>query len=128
MWSSSRMSCNIRERGLILFDKIPVPTIELPNRRFQTFLDISLSKKLIRKSHRPQNKPFIRGASPGVSYKRDDFNFHITNFLFLSGNIPSSPAFGVFISQIIRYARACSSYECFILRAMRLSNKLLWIY
>ena len=46
--------------------------------------------------------------------KRDDFNFHITNFPFLSSNIPSSPAYGVFISQLIRYARACSSYECFI--------------
>ena len=57
--------------------------------------------------------------------KRDDFNFHISNFPFLSSNIPSSPAYGVFISQLIRYARACSSYECFILRAMRLSNKLL---
>ena len=57
--------------------------------------------------------------------RHDDFNFHITNFLFLSSNIPSSPAYGVFISQLIRYARACSSYECFILRAMRLSNKLL---
>ena len=32
---------------------------------------------------------------------------------------------GVFISQLTRYARACSSYGCFILRAMRLSNKLL---
>ena len=51
--------------------------------------------------------------------KHDDFNFHITNFPFLSSNIPSSPAYGVFISQLIRYARACSSYECFILRAMR---------
>ena len=57
--------------------------------------------------------------------KRDDFNFHITNFPFLSSNIPSSPAYGVFISQLIRYARASSSYECFILRAVRLSNKLL---
>ena len=56
--------------------------------------------------------------------KRDDFNFHITNFPFLSSNIPSSPAYGVFISQLIRYARACSSYECFILRARRLSSKL----
>ena len=54
--------------------------------------------------------------------KRDDFNFHITNFPFLSSNIPSSPAYGVFISQLIRYARACSSYECFIQRAMRRSN------
>ena len=57
--------------------------------------------------------------------KRDDFNFHITKFPFLSSNIPSSPAYGVFISQLIRYARACSSYECFILRARRLSSKLL---
>ena len=57
--------------------------------------------------------------------KRDDFNFHITNFPLLSSNIPSSPAYGVFISQLIRYARACSSYECFILRARRLSSKLL---
>ena len=57
--------------------------------------------------------------------KRDGLDFHITNFPFLSRNIPSSPAYGVFISQLIRYARACSSYECFILRARRLSSKLL---
>ena len=38
--------------------------------------------------------------------KWDDFNFHITNFPFLSSDIPSSPTYGVFISQIIRYARA----------------------
>ena len=42
--------------------------------------------------------------------KRDDFNFHITNFPFLGSNIPSSPAYGVFISQLIQYARACSSF------------------
>ena len=54
--------------GLILFDKIPVPTIELPKRRSQTFFFyISLPDKFIGKSHRPQNKTFIRGASPGVS-------------------------------------------------------------
>ena len=57
--------------------------------------------------------------------KRDDFNFHITTFPFMSRNIPTSPAYGVFISQLIRYTRACSSYGCFILRATRLSNKLL---
>ena len=55
---------------------------------------------------------------------QDDFNFHITNFPFLSSNMPSSPAYGVFISQLIRYARACSWYECFILRARRVSSKL----
>ena len=56
--------------------------------------------------------------------KRDDFNFHITNFPFLSSNIPSSPAYGVFISQRIRYVRVCSSYKWFIMRAARLSCKL----
>ena len=40
-------------------------------------------------------------------------------------NIPSSPAYGVFISLLIRYTRACCSYGCLILRAVRLSNKLL---
>ena len=60
--------------------------------------------------------------------KRDDFNFHITNVPFLNSNIPPSPAYGgVFISQLthVRYARTCPSYECFSLRAVRLSCKLL---
>ena len=59
--------------------------------------------------------------------KHDDFNSHITNFPFLSSNIPSSPVYGVFVSQLKRYARACSFYACFILRAARerLSCKLL---
>ena len=39
--------------------------------------------------------------------KRDDFDFHIVNFPFLSSNIPSSPSYGVYISQLIRYARCC---------------------
>ena len=60
-----------------------------------------------------------------TKYHKIEFNFHITSVTFLCSNIPSSPAYGVFISQLIRYTRACSSYECFILRAVRLSNKLL---
>ena len=36
--------------------------------------------------------------------KHDDFDFHIVNFPFLSSNIPSSPSYGVYISQLIRYA------------------------
>ena len=46
--------------------------------------------------------------------KRDGFNFHITNFSFLSSNSPSSPAYGVFISQLIQYARTCFSYDFFL--------------
>ena len=39
------------------------------------------------------------------------FQFPHHKFSVLSSNIPSSPAYGVFISQLIRYARACSSYK-----------------
>ena len=56
--------------------------------------------------------------------KRDDFSFNSTNFPFLSSNIPYSPAYDVFSSQLIRYTRACSSYDCLILRTKRLSSKI----
>ena len=45
--------------------------------------------------------------------KRDDFAFHIVNFPFLLCNIPSSLFYGVYISQLIRYARCCSYYDDF---------------
>ena len=57
--------------------------------------------------------------------KRDDFDFPIVNFPFLCGNIPASPAYGVFVSQLVRYARACSSYQDFKTRAKQLADKLL---
>lgn len=57
--------------------------------------------------------------------KRDDFNFTIVNFPFLDSNIPASPAYGVFVSQLIRYARACSTYTDFLGRASLLTSKLL---
>ena len=52
-----------------MLNKIPVSTIKLPERRFQAFHEVSLFEKLTRKSPGPQNKTFIRGASPGVAYK-----------------------------------------------------------
>ena len=45
--------------------------------------------------------------------KHDDFDFHIVNFPYLSSNIPSDPSYGVYISQLIRYARCCSHYGDF---------------
>jgi len=37
--------------------------------------------------------------------KRDNFNFPIANYPFLYSNIPSSPAYGVYMSQLIRYSK-----------------------
>jgi hypothetical protein len=45
--------------------------------------------------------------------KQDYFNFSIVNFPYLCRNISASPAYGVYISQLIRYARACSTYDQF---------------
>ena len=61
----------------------------------------------------------------GLYDKRDDFNFPIVNFPFLSSNIPSAPAYGVYVSQLIRYARACSNYQDFMERGKVLTTKLL---
>jgi hypothetical protein len=59
--------------------------------------------------------------------KRDDFNFSIVNFPNLCTNIPASPAYGVYISQLIRYARACSAYDQFlhVIRGSLLTKKLM---
>ena len=56
--------------------------------------------------------------------KRDEFNFDIVNFPFLCGNIPQSPSYGVYISQLIRYARASTIYDDFLSRSCRLTSKL----
>ena len=40
--------------------------------------------------------------------KRDDFNFEIVNFPFLDVDVPRSTSYRVYISQIIRFARASS--------------------
>ena len=45
--------------------------------------------------------------------RRDEFDFCIVNFPFLSSNISSGPSFGLYISQLIRYARCCSCYDDF---------------
>ena len=57
--------------------------------------------------------------------KHNDFDFHIVNFPFLSSNVPSGPSHGVYISQLIRYARCCSHYEDFSCRHKCLVDRLL---
>jgi len=58
---------------------------------------------------------------PKLCYKRDDWISPIVHFPFISSNIPASPAYGVYISHLIRYSRACDILD----RAQLLMQKLL---
>ena len=57
--------------------------------------------------------------------KRDDFDFGIVNFPCLGGDVPRSTSYGVYISQLIRFARASSYVADFNTRNKLLTQKLL---
>jgi hypothetical protein len=63
--------------------------------------------------------------STKIYNKRDAFNFKIINFQNMCSNIPASPAYGVYILQLIRYARTSSNYSDFLKRHLHLRNRLL---
>jgi hypothetical protein len=44
---------------------------------------------------------------------------------YVCSNIPAAPAYGVYISQLIRYSRVCGSYQDFLDRGLLLTRKLL---
>ena len=58
--------------------------------------------------------------------KRDDFDFDTVNFPFLDGDVPRRTSYGVYISQLIRFARASSNLNDFNYRNKALTAKLLW--
>ena len=52
-------------------------------------------------------------VSTNIYDKRDDFYFDIVNFPFLDGDVSRRPSYGVYISQLIRFARASSHIDDF---------------
>ena len=57
--------------------------------------------------------------------KRDDFNFKIVKFPFMDSNIPTKPAYGVYVSQLVRIGRICERYETFVERHRMITSRLL---
>ena len=64
-------------------------------------------------------------VSTKIYDKRDDFDFDIVNFPFLDGDVPRFTSYGVYISQLIRFARASSNLNDFNYRNKTLTAKLL---
>ena len=55
--------------------------------------------------------------------KRDALDFDIVNFPDLSGNNPTAPVYGTYISQLIRYSRDCHNHDNFSSRHSMLAER-----
>ena len=92
--------------------------ISLNNFRFGDFVDriypIELELKYITSADRSASYLDLPLKIDSECRLRDDFNFFIVNFPFICCNIPAAPEYGVYLSQLIRYARACGSYQDYI--------------
>ena len=64
-------------------------------------------------------------VSSKIYDKRDDFDFDIVNYPFLDGDVPRRASYGVYISQLIRFARVCNHVTDFNARNKCLTAKLL---
>ena len=54
--------------------------------------------------------------------KRDDFDFDVVKFPFLDGDVPQCPSYGVYVSQLKRFARENNHVEDVIARQKRTSQ------
>ena len=57
--------------------------------------------------------------------KRDDFGFPIVNFPWSSGDVPRLQSYGIYISQLVRFARCCTSVLDFHSKNLQITSKLL---
>ena len=57
-------------------------------------------------------------------HNRDDFTFRIVNFPFMCSSIPAVPAFGIYISQLVRMGRICDYYEDFVRKNKEVTTRL----
>ena len=64
-------------------------------------------------------------VSSKIYDKRDDFDFDIVNFLFSDGDVPRRASYGVYISQLIRFARVFNHVADFNVRNKCSTAKLL---
>ena len=55
--------------------------------------------------------------------QREDFNFRIVNFPCMDSNIHANPAYGVYLSQLVRCARICTAKVVFMRRLCSLPSR-----
>ena len=57
--------------------------------------------------------------------KRDNFGFPILNFLWLSADVARLQSHGIYISQLVRFARCCTNVLDFHSKNLQITSKLL---
>ena len=60
-----------------------------------------------------------------VYNKRDDFGFPIVHFPWSSGNVPRLPSYGIYITQLVRFARCYTSVFGIRSNNLQIPSKLL---
>ena len=85
-----------------------------------------LNRKEIKRYNCTMPRTYTRSTPYHISVydKRDDFDFRIVNFPHMDSNIPANPAYGIYISQLVRYARICTSKVDFLHRLRQVSSRL----
>ena len=91
--------------------------------------ELQLNKANISDTEAPFLDLHLFGANGFISSKiydkRDDFDFDIVNFPFLDGVVPRHASYGVYMSQLLRFARVCNHLTDFNARNKWLTAKLL---
>ena len=114
----------IQELGLLNIDNVYFDNmvIQIYTSKFQLIkANTSDTEAAILDLHLSMSNDFV---SAKIYDKCDDFDFEMVNFPVLDGDIPRSTSYGVYISQLIRFARVSSHVADFNTRNTLLTQKL----
>ena len=95
------------------------------SRYIDDLITLNNDRNLMSSMNRIYPKELVLNLQVKTYDKRDAFNFEIVSYPDLSGNIPAQPAYGVFTSQVIRYARICNFHQDIIDKVQLLIKKLI---
>ena len=102
----------------LMLSRLLIPLLNIDNPYFEGMVnqiyppELQLKKANISDTEAPFLDLHLSVANgfvfPKIYDKHDDFDFDIVNFPFWVGDVPRRAPYGVYISQLIRFARVCN--------------------
>ena len=96
-------------------ERLPVTVVKRAN----VVLQVDLCKEIFARKHTATHKP--TSAQPTHSATMTHARTHARTHT----HVPCVPTYGVYISQLIRFAKACDTYPDFLTRHQRLAATLM---